>query len=84
MADGGGRDTETDFLVIKAVTGPSLSKNTYTSPCPCCGGIITKEAYMGGSVIIVWNASRSDFSDQMIHHVFPKWGGVERLFDLIV
>ena len=29
--------------------------------------------------------SLGNISDQMIHrHVFPKWGGVERLFDLIV
>ena len=29
--------------------------------------------------------SSGNISDQMIHrHVFPKWGGVERLFDLIV
>lgn len=31
------------------------------------------------------NASCSDFSNQMIHrHVFPKRGGMERLFDLVV
>ena len=50
MVDGGGRDTETDFLGDKGRYRSVLSKNTYTSPCPCCGGIITKEAYMGGSV----------------------------------
>ena len=50
MADGGGRDTETDFLGDKGRYRSVLSKNTYTSPCPCCGGIITKEAYMGVSV----------------------------------
>lgn len=50
MADGGGRDTETDFLGNKGRYRSVLSKNTYASPCPCCGGGITKEAYMGGSV----------------------------------
>ena len=29
--------------------------------------------------------SLGNISDQMIHrHVFPKWGGMERLFDLVV
>jgi len=29
--------------------------------------------------------SSGNISDQMIHrHVFPKWGGMERLFDLVV
>lgn len=50
MVEGGGRDTETDFMGKKGRYRSLLSKNTYTSPCPCCGGPITKEAYMGGSV----------------------------------
>ena len=27
-----------------------LSKNTFTEPCPGCGGAIVKEAYLGGAV----------------------------------
>lgn len=27
-----------------------LSKNTVDKPCPVCGNIIKKEAYMGGSI----------------------------------
>lgn len=50
MTDGGGRDTETDFMGNKGRYRSTLSKNTYTSACPRCGGIIVKEAYMGGSV----------------------------------
>ena len=50
MTDGGGRDTETDFLGNRGRYRSVLSKNTYTSPCPCCGGIISKEAYLGGTV----------------------------------
>lgn len=50
MIDKGGRDTEKD---INGVTGgyiTKLSKNTYKYGCPICGGTITKEAYLGGSV----------------------------------
>lgn len=50
MADGGGRDTETDFFGNKGGYRSILSKNTYNEPCPRCGGSIVKEAYMGGSV----------------------------------
>nr|WP_321479695.1 zinc finger domain-containing protein [uncultured Bacteroides sp.] len=50
MTDGGGRDTETDFLGNRGRYLSLLSKNTYKDPCPRCGGPITKEAYMGGSV----------------------------------
>ena len=50
MTDGGGRDTETDFLGNRGQYKCSLSKNTYEYPCPRCSGRIVKEAYLGGSV----------------------------------
>lgn len=50
MVEYGGRDTETDFRGNKGRYKTILSKNSCTSPCPKCGNIIIKEAYMGGSV----------------------------------
>lgn len=50
MTDKGGRDTEKDIYGNKGGYKTILSKNTYKDPCPACGGIIVKEAYMGGSV----------------------------------
>lgn len=50
MTDGGGRDTETDFMGNKGQYRTLLSKNTVSKPCPRCGGVIIKETYMGGSV----------------------------------
>ena len=50
MTDGGGRDTETDFFGKRGRYRTVLSRNSFTLPCPRCGGLIIKEAYMGGSV----------------------------------
>lgn len=50
MTDKGGRDTEKDFYGNKGGYKCILSKNTYKQPCPNCGGEITKEAYLGGTV----------------------------------
>lgn len=50
MRDRGGRDTERDLYGNKGGYRVILSKNTYMSPCPNCGGTIMKEAYMGGAV----------------------------------
>lgn len=50
MAAGGGRDTEKDMLGNWGGYKSLLSKNTYKSPCPRCGGEIVKEAYLGGTV----------------------------------
>lgn len=50
MAAGGGRDTETDLLGRPGGYVTRLSRNTAGQPCPVCGGSITKEAYLGGSV----------------------------------
>lgn len=50
MANLGGRNTETDFLGNKGGYKTVLSQYTYQNPCPRCGGVICKEAYMGGSI----------------------------------
>lgn len=50
MTDKNGRDTEKDFYGNKGGYKTLLSKLTYKNPCPHCGGVITKEAYLGGSV----------------------------------
>ena len=50
MTDKGGRDTEKDLFGNFGKYKTILSKNTYKNPCPNCGGTITKEAYLGGSV----------------------------------
>ena len=50
MTDKGGRDTEKDLFSNAGGYKTILSKNTYKNPCPNCGGTITKEAYLGGSV----------------------------------
>lgn len=50
MANAGGRDTEKDMLGNWGSYKGLLSKNTYKSPCPRCGGKIVKEAYLGGTV----------------------------------
>lgn len=46
----GGRDTEKDLFGNAGRYKTVLSKNTVGSPCPACGAIIQKAAYMGGTV----------------------------------
>ena len=46
----GGRDTEKDLFGNSGGYKVILSKNTYTDPCPVCGGALVKEAYLGGAV----------------------------------
>jgi formamidopyrimidine-DNA glycosylase len=50
MASQGGRDTELDLFGHPGGYKTILCKNTVSKPCPVCGTIIKKEAYMGGSV----------------------------------
>ena len=50
MVSEGGRDTEFDLFGHPGGYKTILSKNTLNKPCPSCGGIIKKEAYMGGTV----------------------------------
>lgn len=46
----GGRDTERDLYGCYGGYKTKLSKNTADKPCPVCGSLIKKEAYMGGSI----------------------------------
>jgi formamidopyrimidine-DNA glycosylase len=50
MAQGGGRDTERDLFGRPGGYRTRVSKNTVGRPCPTCGSLIVKEAYMGGSI----------------------------------
>ncbi len=46
----GGRDTERDLFGCLGGYKTKLSKNTVDKPCPVCGKVIKKEAYLGGSI----------------------------------
>ncbi len=46
----GGRDTEKDLFGCYGGYSTKLSKNTADKPCPVCGDLIRKEAYLGGSI----------------------------------
>lgn len=46
----GGRDTERDLFGCNGGYITKVSKYTVDKPCPVCGTIIKKEAYMGGSI----------------------------------
>jgi len=50
MTAQGGRDTESDLFGQPGGYCTVMSKNNAGCPCPTCGTIIRKEAYMGGSV----------------------------------
>ncbi len=50
MTEKGGRDTEKDLYGNKGSYQTVLSRNTVGKPCPACGSIIRKEAYLGGSI----------------------------------
>lgn len=50
MAVKGGRDTEKDLFGNPGGYKTKMSKNVLTGGCPVCGGPVTKEAYLGGSV----------------------------------
>lgn len=50
MTKNGGRDTEKDLFGNAGGYRTILSAKTCRNPCPVCGGSITKQAYLGGSV----------------------------------
>jgi formamidopyrimidine-DNA glycosylase len=50
MTSLGGRDTERDLFGSPGRYQTVLSRNTVDSPCPECGTIIQKAAYLGGSI----------------------------------
>ncbi len=50
MAERGGRDTEKDLYGRAGGYVTRMSKNSLLCGCSACGGPVTKEAYLGGSV----------------------------------
>ncbi|MGI5916672.1 MAG: endonuclease VIII [Anaerolineae bacterium] len=50
MTAQGGRDTERDLFGHPGGYRTILSKNTVGGPCPACGALIEKQAYLGGSI----------------------------------
>lgn len=50
MAAKDGRDTEKDLFGNPGGYKTIMSKNTVNKPCPICGTLIKKEAYLGGSI----------------------------------
>jgi formamidopyrimidine-DNA glycosylase len=50
MKDGGGRDTERDLFNQQGGYRTILSKNTVHAPCPVCGGILVRQAFLGGNI----------------------------------
>lgn len=50
MIEKGGRDTEKDLFGNPGGYKTLMSKNTVAAPCPVCGGEITKQSYLGGSI----------------------------------
>jgi len=50
MVAKGGRDTNVDLFGNKGGYRTILSKDTYSKPCPRCGGKMEKENHMGGSI----------------------------------
>jgi formamidopyrimidine-DNA glycosylase len=50
MTAQGGRDTERDLFGHPGGYQTVLSRNTVDTPCPACGTIIRKEAYLGGAI----------------------------------
>lgn len=46
----GGRDTEKDLYGQPGRYLTRFSKNTYKGGCPICGGMVDKQAFLGGSV----------------------------------
>ena len=50
MTAGGGRDTEKDIFGVNGGYITKLSAKTQNEPCPVCGTLIIREAYLGGNI----------------------------------
>ncbi len=50
MTAQGGRDTERDLFGHPGGYETILSRNTVDRPCPACGTLIKREAYLGGNI----------------------------------
>ncbi len=55
MTEKGGRDTEKDLFGNPGGYKTILSKNTLNTPCAACGGLLTKQAYLGGNIYFCQN-----------------------------
>lgn len=58
MKDGGGRDTEKDLFGNAGGYQTLLSQKTIKSPCPICGDMIVKEAYLGGNIYYCYGCQK--------------------------
>ena len=58
MADLGGRDTEKNIYGNEGGYKTVMSAKAFKNPCPVCGGEITKENYLGGSVYYCPNCQK--------------------------
>ncbi|MCL2342626.1 MAG: endonuclease VIII [Firmicutes bacterium] len=52
MAQKGGRDTEKDLFGKPGGYNTIMSRKNDGMPCPACGGVIKRMAYMGGNVYV--------------------------------
>lgn len=55
MVEHGGRNTERDLFGGQGGYNTILCKNTVDKPCPRCGAMIKKKAYLGGSIYFCEN-----------------------------
>lgn len=58
MVKQGGRDTELDLYGKPGGYKTVLCKGTLGSPCPCCGGKIQKETFLGGAIYTCPNCQK--------------------------
>lgn len=58
MVEAGGRDTEKDLLGNNGKYETIMSTKAINLPCPTCGGVKKKFAYMGGSVYVCENCQQ--------------------------
>lgn len=59
MTERGGRDTERNIFGQPGGYRTKMSKNRLTQPCPLCGGVLRKEAYLGGSIYFCPNCQKA-------------------------
>ena len=50
MTFSGGRDTERDLFNCPGGYRTKLSAKTKGAPCPICGNVIVREAFLGGNI----------------------------------
>ena len=67
MAVRGGRNTELDLFGHPGGYETILCKKTFNKPCPLCGIIIKKEAYMGGTIYFCEKCQKSGKISRKMH-----------------